>query len=123
MEYKKLNNIELRELYRNLQGYFGVDEKYQGLVSLVNKYFKNASSILVVVDSEYNDSTYDNKFVGVYVYDAEDIEIPMSREARSKFTDDINNIDIDIPYQTENSLDDFVIYVNKSLPDVYIKVK
>lgn len=123
MDFKKLNNLELKELYRNLQGYFGVDEKYQPLVNLINKYFKNPASLLISVDSEYNDNTYDNKFVGVYVYDSKDVEIPLSRESRERFSIEVQDVHVSIPHETNEPLEDFVIYINKELPDLYIKVK
>lgn len=123
MTYKKLSTDELKELYRNLQGYFR-DNQNTELINLVDKYFDNASSVLVVVDSEYNDNTYDNHFSGVvYVYDSKDLEIPLTREDREAFSTELRGVNLNIPYETNDQMEDFVVYVNKKLPEVYIKVK
>lgn len=123
MAYRKLEDSELQALYKNLRGYFETGSKHSRLTSLVEKYFPKASSILVSVDSEYNDSTYNNSVISVFVYDDRDIEIPLTRESRKDFETEFRAFTMNVPYETDEPLEDFVIYVNKSLPEVYIKEK
>lgn len=125
MAYKKLSETELKELYVNLQGYFGVIQKHSKLVSIVNKYFPDAQSILIEVDSEYNDETYDNSVRSVWVYGAKDIEIPLSRSNRELFNEEIQRLPYNlVPENTNDPIDvSIVIYVNKTLPEIYIKEK
>lgn len=124
MTYKKLSDVELKELYANLQGYFGVPTKYGKLISLVNEYFVNPTSILLDVDSEYNDSTYDNKVISVYVYGEHDIEIPLTQIDRQKFSVDVRGVLYNlVPDETNDPLESVVIYVKKELPEIYIKEK
>lgn len=123
MAYKKLNEAQMKELYVNLRGFFDNQGKNAPLIKLVNSYFVGAASVLVKVDSEYNDSTYDNKFTGVYVYDSKDVEIPLSRADREKFQSALNGISVNVPEETDEPLEDFVIYTAKDLPVVYIEVK
>ena len=125
MAYRKLTTDEMKELYKNLNGYFGVPEKYSKLVSIVNKYFPKAQSILLEVDSEYNDETYDNGLGSVYVYGEKDIEIPLSRIDREKFNEELDRLPYNIvPTETNDPIDHpIVIYVNKQLPEIYIKEK
>lgn len=123
MAYRKLNKNELEILYKNLRGYF-VEEDYKGVASIVSKYFLNPVSILVTVDSEYNDNTYDNKAGSVYVYDKDDVEIGLSRSGREEFNKEIEaHLDQLVPYDSEEPLENIVIYVNKQLPEIYIKEK
>ena len=124
MAYRKLSEDELKELYKNLNGYFATFKKYLNLVTIVNRYFPDAQSILLEVDSAYNDETYDNSLGSVYVYGAKDIEIPLSRTDREQFNEEIRNMDYLVPSKTNDPIDEpIVIYVNKQLPDIYIKEK
>ena len=123
MTYRRLSDSELQTLYKNLKGYFESGEKFPALLKLVHKYFNGACSILVSVDSEYNDSTYDNRAKSVFVYDENDVEIPLNRSDREKFEIDVQAVSIPLQSETYEPLEDIVIYVNKKLPEVYIKEK
>ena len=125
MAYTKLDKSQLLELYKNLKGYFENTFACPGMIKVVNKYFPNAHSILVEVESEYNDETYDNTAKSIYVYDENDIEIGLSKEDRKNFNDEIaNHLDSLVPDCTEDYLEHpIVIYVNKQLPEIYIKEK
>lgn len=123
MTYRRLTDDELFELYKNLSGVYSNKEKYSDVVMIVNKYFKDPQSILINVDSEYNDNTYDNRVAGVFVYGAKDIEIPLSRSDRDKFNLEIQNLDLYLEETPEQMEDNIVIYVSKRLPEIYIKDK
>lgn len=123
MTYKKLDEADLSKLYKNLRGYFDGGHKHSKLTTLVEKYFSSPSSILISVDSEYNDSTYDNKAVGVFVYDDKDMEIPLNRSDREKFNLEVAVLSIEVPYESDEPMEDIVVYVNRKLPEVYIKEK
>lgn len=121
MSYRKLNEKELFTLYRNLSGIYVNKEKYADVISIVRQYFKNPQSILINVDSEYNDNTYDNRVAGVFVYGEEDLEIPLTRADRDKFNLAIQQLDLYLE-ETDGEMDDnIVIYVSNRLPDVYVK--
>lgn len=122
MSYRKMSRVELEELYRNLRGYFDNQDKYAGVVAVVNKYFKNPCTILLSIDSEYNDNTYDNELAGVYVYDSKNVEMGLAMEERSKFIIEAKG-SIGYIEESQDTLDDIVIYVSKDLPDVYLKEK
>lgn len=90
----------------------------------INKYYPIAAvKVTVLVDSEYNDEGYDNKYVGLVVFDKDNNELPpikgKSLEARESF---INNApycgysDDEFPEEAENE----TYLLNGKLPDLYI---
>lgn len=128
MAYKKLDEDELKTLYNNLRGYFDSDH-HSDIVRMVNKYYPKdlISVILVSVSSEYNDNGYDNSVTGITCYDENDIEVPLSRDQRSKFNNAIEGISLpefennNYGNGTNEPVEDIVIYINKDLPEIYIK--
>jgi hypothetical protein len=118
MSYKKLNEDELRVLHRNLKGYFE-KEQHADIVKLVSKYYAEPFSVLVTVSSEYNDEDYDNCVESITVYDAQDIEIPLSKKNKTEFLEEAR--DIQVVENTPEQLEDFVVYISSKLPEVYVK--
>lgn len=121
MAYRKLSKTELKVLYGNLRAVFDSEkEEYVQIKNLVIRYFKNAHSIIVNINSEYNDNDYDNRIAGVFVYDENDVECGLTREQRESFNDEFSQIDTYIN-TSEEELDDVVLYVSDKMPDIYIK--
>lgn len=122
--YRKLDEKELRTLHKNLNGFFNHEEynKHTRLIKVVDSFFSGVCTILISVHSEYNDSTYDNKVNSVSVYDSDDMEIPLSREKRVEFNKVLDNMEV-VPYETNEFLEDIVLYVNKQIPDIYVEEK
>lgn len=122
MGYKKLSRVELEELYRNLRGYFDGHDKYADVIAVVRKHFKEPCSVLLSIASEYNDNTYDNELAGVYVYDSKNNEMGLSMDDRSRFIIEAKK-SVGYIEESQEELEDIVIYISKELPEVYIKEK
>lgn len=120
MAYKKLNRDELQSLWKNLKSLFEDAETYSNVIALVKRYFKNAHSIFISVDSEYNDQNYDNRLNAIYVYDENGVECGLTRDEREKFTIETSNLDLGVT-ETDGPMEDIILYVNDTLPEVYVK--
>lgn len=121
MAYKKLNEEELKSLQNSLRAYFENRDEFDKLITLVKKYFTNPHTILISLDSEYNDQGYDNKVSGVYVYNSKDEEVPLTRSNREKFTKELQNFSYNFESESSEYLEDIVLHVGNSLPEVYVK--
>jgi hypothetical protein len=84
----------------------------------------------MVVNSEYNDSTYDNDFQYIIVYDMDGEELPplkeTAKECREHWT--VEYLPIPNTYhghygssESDEPLDDVVIPLTTEVPELYIK--
>ena len=124
-KYRKLTPNELKNL-----GIVIDDDRYKIHNAFARKYYPaNATSMVLVVDSEYNDSTYDNTLKYVIVYDKDGNELPplkeTAAECRSKWHFDNLPVTLFTGHYNETSerVDDIVIPLNQNLPDLYVKVE
>lgn len=117
MNYRKLNKSEIKNL---------LNTKAEELPAWAAKHLKDYypagySKVVLLVNSEYNDSSYDNSFVGMVVFDTNMNEISPIKgkevEARSKF---IENAESPTQYETYEQIEN-VSYLVGGLPDLYVK--
>ena len=100
-------------------GYVPNTQKYSEHIAFAKKYYPpEATTMVMVVHSEYNDCTYDNSFQYVIVYDKDGNELPplkkTAKECRANWN--IDNLPIpntrDGDYcsaESDEPLDDVVI--------------
>jgi hypothetical protein len=112
-------------------GYVPNTQKYSEHITFAKKYYPpEATTMVMVVHSEYNDCTYDNSFQYVIVYDKDGNELPplkkTAKECRANWN--IDNLPIpntrDGDYgsaESDEPLDDVVIPLTTEVPELYIK--
>ena len=121
-EYRKLTTKDLEAL-----GLVIPSNKYKEHIAFAKKYYPlEATSLVLVVNSEYNDNTYDNRLSYVIVYNKDGNELPplkaTAKECRQQW------FELPIPGfrkygggESDEPLDDIVIPLN-GFPDLYMKV-
>lgn len=118
-EYRKLTAEELASYGIKLN-----NNKITQLLSIYKNFFDKAivpHKCLLIVDSEYNDNTYDNKLMKVIFYDNDSNElIPLKTKSREFHTINYYNYDINIAGETSEQIEDEVVLLQT--PDLYIKV-
>jgi len=122
MNFKKLSEAEARDLYLKLRGYFG-DSDYIDLIVLVREYFPGAKKVLINLESEYDDQHYSHRLGGVFVFGEGDVEIPLTFSARENFTRDLSRVAITLPDQEDQPMEDIVLRIGTTLPDIYMEAK
>ena len=112
-------------------GYVFNTQKYSEHIAFAKKYYPpEATTMVMVVHSEYNDCTYDNSFQYVIVYDKDGNELPplkkTAKECRANWN--IDNLPIpntrDGDYgsaESDEPLNDVVIPLTTEVPELYIK--
>jgi len=112
-------------------GYVPNTQKYSAHIAFAKKYYPpEATTMVMVVHSEYNDSTYENSFQYVIVYDKDGNELPplkkTAKECRANWN--IDNLPIpntrDGDYgsaESDEPLNDVVIPLTTEVPELYIK--
>lgn len=122
MAYRKMTEGDLKALYTGLRRYFSSDQKYPQVVKAVELFFGvEAASVLIQVDSEYNDEYYNHSVGGIFVYDENDVELSLTMDARREFIQKVKSLNLDLP-ESEDAVDDIVLYLSSSkLPEVYVK--
>jgi hypothetical protein len=112
-------------------GYVPNTQKYSEHIAFAKKYYPpEATTMVMVVHSEYNDCTYDNSFQYVIVYLKDGNELPplkkTAKECRANWN--IDNLPIpntrDGDYDSAESdepLNDVVIPLTTEVPELYIK--
>ena len=112
-------------------GYVPNTEKYYKHMAFAKKYYPpEATTMVMVVHSEYNDSTYDNSFQYIIVYDMDGNELPplkkTAKECREHWTTEY----LPIPNtshghygasESDEPLEDVVIPLTSEVPELYIK--
>ena len=126
-EYRRATAEELASI-----GYIPNDEKYSAHIEFARKYYpSNATTMVLVVHSEYNDSTYDNSIKYVLVYDKDCNELPplkdTAKECRSRW--DRQYLPIPgtqdngySPCESAEHMEDVIIPLGTDLPEFYVKV-
>lgn len=126
-EYRRATAKELSVL-----GYIPNDKKYSAHIEFARKYYpSNATTMVLVINSEYNDSTYDNSIKYVLVYDKDCNELPplkdTAKECRACWTTEYlpipdANVDNYNRFESAEHMDDVVIHLGTDLPEFYVKV-
>lgn len=126
-EYRRATAEELSVL-----GYVHNKDKYRQHIDFVSRYYpSNATTLVLVINSEYNDHTYDNDLKYVLVYDKDGNELPplkdKAKECRMYWTTEY----LPIPgtrdggyssSESQDCLEDVVIPLGNELPELYVKV-
>jgi hypothetical protein len=118
--YRKVTRVELEAI-----GFVFPTDKYKEHITFARKYYpKEATSIVIVINSEYNDNTYDNRFSYLLAYNKNGDELPplkeTAKECRQKW------FNLSIPgmingYESNEHIENIVIPLSDSIPDLYIK--
>lgn len=120
-KYRKVTRQELEAL-----GFLFPTYKYKEHIAFARKYYpKEATSLVLVINSEYNDNTYDNRLSYVIVYNKDGNELPplkeTAKECRQKW------FELAFPgmgkygYESQDQIDDIVIPLLDHVPELYIK--
>lgn len=125
-EYRRATLQDLAKI-----GYVPNISKYSKHMDFAKKYYPpEATTMVMVVNSEYNDSTYDNELSYILVYDMNGDELTpikvKAKECRENwYTLPIPNTTSGCysNLESEEPLEDVVIPLNNEIPEFYIKVK
>jgi hypothetical protein len=120
--YRKVTRQELEAL-----GFVFPTDKYKEHIAFARKYYpKEATSLVLAINSEFNDNTYDNRLSYVIAYNKDGNELPplkeTAKECRQKWSE------LSIPgmgkygYESMEQIEDIVIPLADSIPDLYIKI-
>jgi hypothetical protein len=112
-------------------GYVPNAQKYSEHIEFAKKYYPpEATTMVMSIHSEYNDSTYDNSFQYIIVYDTEGNELPplknTAKECREHWTTEYLPIPNTIhghygASESDEPLEDVVIPLTSEVPELYIK--
>ena len=112
-------------------GYVPNTQKYSEHIAFAKKYYPpEATTMVMVVHSEYNDCTYDNSFQYVIVYDKDGNELPPLKKTAKECRANWNIDNLPIPNtssghygvsESDEPLDDVVIPLTIDIPELYIK--
>ena len=124
-EYRRATAEDLAKI-----GYIPNINKYSQHIAFAKKYYPpEATNMVMVVNSEYNDSTYDNSMKYVIVFDKDGNELPPLKSTAKKCREDWDNLPIPgtnsggySMFETDEHLEDVVIPLNNDIPEFYVKV-
>lgn len=121
MGFRKLSDTELE----NLLGAKKASRQLTKIMPVIREFYErpdDAVSVIVTVDSEYNDEYYRNSPEYAGVYDGKGHEIhPIpgrERDARRRLRDAVDSDDL-VRGQSDDPLGDVVIRLNA--PELYVK--
>lgn len=126
--YRKATLAELKSI-----GFVPADEKYENHITFAKKYYPpEAATMIMVMDSEYNDVTYDNTLKYILVLDKDGNELPPLRPTAGKCRKEwyslpipggrVHGLDESIWSETDDQIDDVVIPLENKIPEFYVKV-
>lgn len=123
---RKLDENDLRTLYNLLKAKFELNsEKYKNFIGFVNQYYpKEAVSITIVVNSEYNDYRYDNEVGYVEVSDAKGNLLRPLPQFIEKARHEMKNLSLhDTGFgETEDYMNDIVVPIKiQPIPTLYME--
>ena len=124
--YRRATLLDLAKL-----GYVPNTQKYKEHIEFARKYYPpEATTMVIVVHSEYNDCTYDNSFQYIIVYDMDGNELPPLKKTAKECRANWNIDNLPIPNtssghygasESDEPLDDVVIPLTTEVPELYIK--
>ena len=123
MNYRKLNENELKSLKDVLIAYFKEGQSYQNDESVkefVKKYYPTSAAYCTIqYNSEYNDSTWDNVIQTIVVFDKEGNEVTpiKGKELEARKT----AARLSCVEESDEMLEDKTINIKQPrMPDVYV---
>ena len=112
-------------------GYVPNTQKYSEHIAFAKKYYPpEATTMVIVVHSEYNDSTYDNSFQYIIVYDKDGNELTPLKKTAKECRENWSIDNLPIPNtshghygasESDEPLEDVVIPLTIDVPEFYIK--
>lgn len=130
---ESLQKMNTKENYRLITrqeleaiGFVFPTDKYKEHIKFARKYYPSeATSMVLAINSEYNDNTYNNSLAYVVVYDKNGNELVPLKETAKECRQ--NWYDLPIPgvidsyNETGEKMDDVVISLLNDVPELYIK--
>jgi len=124
--YRKLTSSELK-----LLGITAPSAAYKLHIDFAKKYYpSNATTMVLALDSEYNDNTYENTIKYVVVYDVDGNELPPLKATAKQCRD--GWIELNIPgtsfihgwgpHESHDEMSDLIIQLTNVLPELYVKI-
>ena len=84
-------------------------------------YPKEAALTEVILSSEYNDNTYDNRIQMVVVYNGAGDELTPNKDVARECRSQMRNLEMDGNYSTNDPMESFFVQMNPKFPDLYVK--
>jgi hypothetical protein len=125
-KYRKLTESELK-----LLGITTPSAAYKLHRDFAKRYYpSNATTLVLALDSEYNDNTYNNTIKYVVVYDVDGNELPPLKATAKQCRDGWSKLDIpgtsEIcgygPHESREEMSDLIIQLTNELPELYVKI-
>jgi hypothetical protein len=125
-KYRKLTESELK-----LLGITTPSDTYKLHRDFAKKYYpSNATTMVLALDSEYNDNTYENTIKYVVVYDVDGNELPPLKATAKQCRDGwselyipgTSNITGWGPHESREEMSDLIIQLTNVLPELYVKI-
>ena len=119
---RQLKESDLKVLYNLLRAkYDSNNDKYSNFIQFANRYYKGAATATIVVNSEYNDNTYDNTVGYVEVCDANGNLLKPIEGKREEARTAMKNLSLS-DYETDDVIDDITIYLTtQPIPILYME--
>jgi hypothetical protein len=125
-KYKKLTESELK-----LLGITTPSAAYKLHRDFAKRYYpSNATTMVLALDSEYNDNTYENNIKYVVVYDVDGNELPPLKATAKQCRDGWIELNIPgtsnicgySPNESRDEMSDLIIQLTNVLPELYVKI-
>lgn len=122
-EYRLLTDSELKMLGIKLPSDSGPD-KYEIYRKFVLKYYPKTSALIeVMIDSCYNDSTYNNRIHMLVVYDSDGNELVPNKNTARTCREEMRELTLPYgEYESREPVESFFVKMDKSIPELYVKV-
>lgn len=120
--YRKLTEHELNVLGINRAVVEQKTPSHKQFRDFVKLYYpKEAALAEVVLSSEYNDNTYDNRIQMVVVYNGAGDELTPNKDKARECRTNMRMLDMGGNYSTNEQVDSFFVQMNPKFPDLYVK--
>lgn len=123
-KYRKATLEELSAI-----GYVPNKSKYEKHIAFAQKYYPpNAATMIISINSVYNDNTYDNSMRYIIVLDKDGNELPPLKATAKKCREEWHVLPIPgtragvySTFETEEHMDEVVIPLGTEIPEFYVK--
>lgn len=123
-QFKLLTQKDLEVLGIKAQFDKQTSDSYSRYRDFVRAYYPSSAAIAeVLIDSEYNDSTYDNQVQMVVVYDKNGDELVPNKGTAKRCREEMRLLGVpDSRYETRDPEESFFVQMNPTFPDLYVRV-
>jgi hypothetical protein len=120
--YRKLTEHELNVLGINRTVVEQKTPSHKRFRDFVGIYYpKEAALTEVVLSSEYNDNTYDNRIQMVVVYNGSGDELTPNKDTARECRTNMRMLDMGGNYSTNDQMESFFVQMKPKFPDLYVK--